>query len=110
MASSAVSSVIGRPFKTGWCFGFLSLAAGIAAVAGTSTPKDNTQATDKNAASKALGRRETVAIWAWLECFGGASFAWLGFIRAPDKINPTGGGKLHAQLPLCRMPAFPEAL
>src|ERR1700676_1348136 len=110
MASSAVSSVMGKPFNAGSCFCFLSFAAGIAAVAGTSTPKDNTQAIDKNAASQALGRRETVATWAWLEFFGSTSFAWLGFIRAPYKINPTGRGKLHAQLALCRMRPFRKEL
>jgi hypothetical protein len=92
--------VMGKPFKAGSCFGFLVLAAaaGMAAMAGTSTPKDNTQAIDKNAASKALGRRETVATWAWLESFGSTSFVWLGFIRAPYKINPRHAGKLQARL------------
>src|ERR1700676_3335540 len=98
MASSAVSSVMGKPFNAGSCFCFLSFAAGIAAVAGTSTPKDNTQAIDKNAASQALGRSETVATWAWLEFFGSTSFASMGFIRAPYKINPRHAGKLQARL------------
>src|ERR1700719_3217580 len=97
MASSTVSSLIGKPFKAGSCFGFLSFAAaaGMAAMVGTSTPKDNTQVIDKNAASMALGRRETVAIGVWLEFFVGSSFAWLGFIPAPYKINPMCDGKLQ---------------
>jgi hypothetical protein len=45
-----------------------------------------------------LGRRETVATWAWLESFGSTSFVWLGFIRAPYKINPRHAGKLQTQL------------
>src|ERR1700680_4125552 len=112
MASSTVSSVMGKPFNAGSCFGFLffAAAAGMAAMAGTSTPKDNTQATDKNAASRALGRREIVASEVWLESFGSTSFAWLGFIRAPYKINPRYDGKLQTRVVLCRMRSFPKDL
>src|ERR1700692_3865852 len=104
MASSAVSSVMGKPFSAGSCFGFLSFAAaaGMAAMAGRSTPRDNTQAIDKNAASNALGRRETVATEVWREFFG-SSLLWLSFIPAPYKINPTDVGKLQARAVLCRM-------
>src|ERR1700688_3005935 len=101
MASSAVSSVMGKPLKAGSCFGFLSFAAaaGMEAMAGVSTPRENTQAIDKNAASNALGRRETVAIWGCLRRSAGASFGWLGFIRAPYKINPMHVEKLRTLRP-----------
>src|ERR1700722_3507069 len=97
MASSAVSSVMGKPFRVGSCFCFLSFAAagGMAAMAGRSTPKDNTQAIDKNAASNALGHRETFATEVWLKFFG-SSFAWLGFMPAPYKNNPMHVEKLQA--------------
>src|ERR1700686_5858422 len=98
MASSAVSSVMGKPFITGSCFGFLSFAgaAGMAALAGTSSPRNNTQAMDKNVERNALGRSEIDGIRVWLECCGSSSFVWPGFIPAPYKINPRRGGKLQS--------------
>jgi hypothetical protein len=98
MASSAFSSVMGKPFNAGSCFGFLSLAAaaGRPATAGTSIPKDNMQVNAKNTASNAFGRRETVVGEEWLECLRGSSFAWLGFMPAPYKMNPTDVRKLQS--------------
>jgi len=52
MASSVESSVTGRPFRTGSCFGFLSLAgiavalAGVVACAGKSIPRGKIQAAE----------------------------------------------------------------
>src|ERR1700719_159455 len=97
MASSAVSSVMGRPFNARSCFGFLSFAAvaGMAAMAGTSTPRDNTQAMDKNPANNALGRRQINAACVWRGFIRSSSLARLGFMPAPYKDNPGDAWKLH---------------
>src|SRR5258708_1625868 len=52
MASSAVSSVIGSPLRTGACLGFLSAAAG---AAGISTPKERKGVKERKHARRERG-------------------------------------------------------
>src|SRR5229473_4220041 len=60
IASSELSSVIGKPLSAGSAF-FLSLAAaGIAALAGNSKVSEKTQAKESTAARTDLGVAETV--------------------------------------------------
>src|SRR5713226_2519463 len=60
MASSGLSSVIGRPFSAGSALGFLSFAAaGMAALAGNSRVSEKTQAKESTAARNDRGVVET---------------------------------------------------
>src|SRR5215469_9369786 len=54
IASSAFSSVIGKPLRAGSCFGFLSLVAGGAA-AGEKSPNEFVHATERVTARNDLG-------------------------------------------------------
>src|SRR5258706_4295656 len=56
MASSAVSSVIGSPLRTGSCLGFLSAAA---VAAGISTPKERKVLKQRKHARRARGVMRT---------------------------------------------------